>query len=82
MLGKVAAMQSEATSEPTGLRVPTGMPEPIRSRDPARRVRAKLSSAQRGDKYMVGAYPPDWHGAASPSAEPRTTPAVSGAKGR
>ena len=33
MLGKVAAMQFEATSEPTGLRVPTGMPEPIRSRN-------------------------------------------------
>jgi hypothetical protein len=28
-------------------------------------VLAKLVSALRGDKYMVGAYPPDWHGAAS-----------------
>jgi hypothetical protein len=58
------------------------MPEPIRPRDPASRALAKLLSALRGDKYMVGAYPPNWHGAASPSAEPRTTAAVSSTKGR
>jgi len=41
------------------------IPEPIRPRNPASSVLAKLLSALRGDKYMVGAYPPDWHGAAS-----------------
>jgi len=44
-------------------------------------VLAKLLSALRGDKYMAGAYPPDWRGAA-PDPEPRTTAAVSGTKGR
>ena len=82
MLGKIAAMQTDTTSEPTGSRVSTGMPEPNRSRNPASRVGARLLSALRGDKYMVGAYPPDWPGAASPSEEPGTTPAVSGTKGR
>ena len=81
MLGKVADMQTEPTGEPTGSPVPRVMPEPIRPRNPASRALATLLSALRGDKYMVGAYPPDWHGAASPSAEPRTTPAVSGTKG-
>lgn len=82
MLGKVADMQTEPTSEPTSSPVPRVMSEPIRPRNPASRALAKLLSALRGDKYMVGAYLPDWHGAALPSAEPRTTPAVSGTKER
>ena len=81
MLGKIAAMQTDTTSEPTGSLVPKGKPEPIRSRNPASRMGARLLSALRGDKYMVGAYPPDWPGAASPSKEPPTTPAASGMKG-
>jgi hypothetical protein len=34
-------------------------------RNPASIVLAKLLSAIRGDKYMVDAYPPAWHGAAA-----------------
>jgi hypothetical protein len=34
-------------------------------RNPASIVLAKLLSAMRGDKYMVDAYPPAWHGAAA-----------------
>jgi hypothetical protein len=36
---------------------------PSGPRNPAGSVRAKLLSAIRGDKYMVDAYPPAWHGA-------------------
>ena len=64
MLWKVADMQTEPTSEPTGSPVSRVIPEPSRPRDPASSVLAMLLSALRGDKYMVGAYPPDWHGAA------------------
>jgi len=50
-------------------------------------VLAKLVSALRGDKYMVGAYPPEWRGAAlahdaEPSTTGRTAPAVSDTKER
>jgi hypothetical protein len=34
-------------------------------RNPASIARAKLLSAIRGDKSMVDAYPPAWHGAAA-----------------
>jgi hypothetical protein len=81
VLGKVADMQTDSTSELTGLPVPGVIPETIGARFPASSVLAKLLSALRGDKYMVGAYPPDWRGAA-PDAAPSTTPAVSGTKGR
>ena len=81
MLGKVADMQTKPTSEPIGSPVSGVISETIRPRNPASSVLAKLLSALRGDKYMAGAYPPDWRGAA-PDAEPRTTPAVSGTKGR
>ena len=74
-------MQTEPTSEPTGSPVSGVIPGPIRPRNPASSALAKVLSALRGDKYMVGAYPPDWGGAA-PDAEPRTTPPVSGTKGR
>ena len=62
-------MQTMPTSEPTGSPVPGVIPEPIRLRDdpaaigpaPSRRRRnpaSKLLSALRGDKHMIGAYPP------------------------
>jgi hypothetical protein len=62
-------MQTKPTSEPTGSPVPGVIPEPIRLRDdalaigPAPSLRrrnpvSKVLSALRGDKYMVGAYPP------------------------
>ena len=80
-------MLTEPTSEPTGSPVPGVIPEPIRPRHPASRMLAKLVSALRGDKYMVGAYPPEWRGAAAAGdAEPSTTagtaPAVSDTEGR
>jgi hypothetical protein len=34
-------------------------------RNPARSLLARLLSAIRGDRYMVDAYPPDWHGGAA-----------------
>jgi hypothetical protein len=74
-------MQTKPTSEPTRSRVPGVIPEPIRPRNPASRVLAKLFRALRGDKYMIGAYPPEWRGA-EPDAEPSATPAMSGTKGR
>lgn len=62
-------MQTKPTSEPTGAPVPRVIPEPTRSGDDAlaigpapslrrRNPASKLLSALRGDKYMVGAYPP------------------------
>ena len=87
MLEKVADMQTELISEPTGSRVPGVIPEPIRPRNPASSVLAKLASALRGDKYMVGAYPPEWRGAAhahdaEPGTTARTAQAGSGTKER
>src|SRR4051812_8287630 len=38
---------------------------PSGRRNPARVLLAKLLSAIRGDKYMVDAYPPAWHGGAA-----------------
>jgi hypothetical protein len=90
VLGKSADMPTKSVSEPTGSLAPRTSSEPIRPRDAAitngptatrRRNRASsllagLLGALRGDKYMVGAYAPHWHGAASPTAEPRATPAV------
>jgi len=55
-------MQTKPTSEPTGSPVPGVIAEAIRPRFAARSVLAKLLSALRGDKYMAGTYPPDWHG--------------------
>jgi hypothetical protein len=61
-------MQTKITSEPTGLPVPAVIPEPVRLRGEVvahgaatsrrRNPASKLLSALRGDKYMVGAYPP------------------------
>jgi hypothetical protein len=72
VLGKVADMQTEPTSEPTGSPVPGAIHAPIRARNPASRMRTKMLSALRGDKYMAGAYPPDWHGADAAAAVDRT----------
>jgi hypothetical protein len=67
-------MQTDTTSEPTGSRVPGVIPEPIR---PRKSVFAKLVSALRGDKYMVGAYAPEWRGAArADDNEPSTARAA------
>ena len=43
-------------------------------RNPASIVLAKLLGAIRGDKYMVDAYPPAWHGAAAARAGDEVTP--------
>jgi hypothetical protein len=62
-------MQTMPTSEPNGSPVTGVIPEPIRLRDdalaiapaPPRRRRnpaSRLLSALRGDKHMIGAYPP------------------------
>ena len=80
-------MLTEPTSERTRSPVRGVIPEPIRPRNQASRMLAKLVSALRGDKYMVGAYPPEWRGAApandaEPSTTARTAPAVPGTKGR
>ena len=79
-------MQANSTIEPPGSPVPGIVPEPVRvhrdaeatpttarhRRNRARMVLAKLLSVIRGDKYMAGAYPPDWHGAAAAAAADRT----------
>ncbi len=80
-------MLTEPTSERTRSPVRGVIPEPIRPRNPASSVLAKLVSVLRGDKYMVGAYPPEWRGAAAahdaePSTTARTAPAVSDMEGR
>ena len=62
-------MQTKPTSQPTGSPVPGVIPEPIRpahdalATGPAPSLRRRnpasmLLSALRGDKHMVGAYPP------------------------
>ena len=85
-------MLTEPTSERTRSPVRGVIPEPIRPRNPASRMLAKLVSTLRGDKYMVGAYPPEWRGAspardapaddAEPSTTAGTAPAVSDMEGR
>ena len=62
-------MRTKPTSEPTGSPVPGVIPEPIRVREDAHEIgpapsprrrnpASSLLSALRGDKHMVGAYPP------------------------
>ena len=51
-----------ATPTASGTTKPASSPG---RRNPASIVLAKLLSAVRGDKYMVDAYPPAWHGAAA-----------------
>jgi|tagenome__1003787_1003787.scaffolds.fasta_scaffold20976307_1 hypothetical protein len=53
-----------AGSEPPAtLTTSTSLPaSPSGRRNPVRVLLAKLLSAIRGDKYMVDAYPPAWHG--------------------
>jgi hypothetical protein len=79
-------MHTEPAIETPASPAPTTVPEPVRPgaeapSAPSRSAFARVMSVLHGDKYMVGAYPPDWGGAA-PDAEPRTTPPVSGTKGR
>jgi hypothetical protein len=59
----VAAHKSRtAPSTASGTTKPASSPG---RRNPASIVLAKLLSTIRGDKYMVDAYPPAWHGAAA-----------------
>jgi len=66
-------MQTKTRSEPTGSQASAALSESIRigadtvavgqtpsqkRRNPASTLVARLLSALRGDKYMVGAYPP------------------------
>jgi hypothetical protein len=56
-----------AHTHPTAPSTASGTTKPASSpgrRNPASIVLAKLLSTIRGDKYMVDAYPPAWHGAA------------------
>jgi hypothetical protein len=61
-------MPSKPAIVPTGPPVPEAVAVPVRadeqdsepSRNPLRAGLARLLSALRGDKYMVGAYPPEW----------------------
>jgi hypothetical protein len=70
-------MPSKPAIVPTGPRVPEAVSAPVRadeqdlapSRNSLRAGLARLLSALRGDKYMVGAYPPGWQA-------PAPTPAV------
>ncbi len=55
-----------ATSPTSGTTTPESSPG---GRSPARSLLAKLLSAIRGDKYMIDAYPPDWHGGAAARTE-------------
>jgi hypothetical protein len=61
------AAPERLTATPTA----SGTTKPASSpgrRNPASIVLARLLSAIRGDKYMVDAYPPAWHGAAAARA--------------
>jgi hypothetical protein len=51
-----------ATSKPTAS-APTKRASSTGRRNPASVLLAKLLSVIRGDKYLVGAYPPAWHSA-------------------
>jgi len=66
---------------PTGPPVPEAVAVPVRadphsarSRNPLRAGLAALLSALRGDKHMVGAYPPEWQ---APEPMPTVRRAVS-----
>jgi hypothetical protein len=75
-------MQTKATIEPTGSPVPGVIPEPVGlhrdpaaqrpplRRNPASQAWAGMWSALHGDKYLVGAYPPEWQPRASAPPTP------------
>lgn len=75
-------MPSKPAIAPTGPPVREAVAVPVRadqpdsapSRNPLRAGVARLLSALRGDKYMVGAYPPEWRA-------PAPTPSVGRAVG-
>jgi hypothetical protein len=65
-----------ARSPTSGTTVPAS---PSGRRNPARILLAKLLSAIRGDKYMIDAYPPGWHGGtAAPTGDHTTQPSDEG----
>jgi hypothetical protein len=67
----VAAHQRlTATPTANGTTMPASSPG---RRNPASIVLAKLLSAIRGDKHMVDAYPPAWHGAVAARAGAEVT---------
>jgi hypothetical protein len=59
-----------ATSTASGTTTPASSPG---RRNPASIVLAKLLGAIRGDKHMVDAYPPAWHGAVAARAGDEVT---------
>ena len=66
-----------AHERPAATPTASGTTKPASSpgrRNPASIALARLLSALRGDKYMVDAYPPAWHGAAAARAGDEVTP--------
>jgi hypothetical protein len=76
-------MKTKAAMEPSGSPVPGVIPEPVRvhndpappqspiRRNLASRAWTRMWSALHGDKYLVGAYPPEWQPrAGAPPAHP------------
>jgi hypothetical protein len=58
-------MHTEPAIERPASPAPTTVPEPVRPgaeapSAPSRSAFARVMSVLHGDKYMVGAYPPDW----------------------
>lgn len=63
-------MQTNPSSDPGRSPVPGVIPEPVRveedtgtrhARTPSHGLFHRFLAALRGDRYMVDAYPPDWH---------------------
>lgn len=81
-------MRTATPADPGRSPAPGIIPEPARvQRDdapaptPSRGLLHRLLGRLRGDRYMVGAYPPDWHdpivhkaGADTPPAPPASVP--------
>jgi hypothetical protein len=66
----VRAVTEAASRRPAPASSPGG-------RQPVRFVLRKVMSALRGDKYMVGAYPPDWAASSTrPDEVPRSNDAA------
>jgi hypothetical protein len=63
-------MHTEPAIQPPASPAAGTVPEPMRiTRHPAHSVLGKVMSALRGDKYLAGAYPPDWAASSTRSAE-------------
>ena len=67
------AAHERLAATPTASGTTKPAPSPGR-RNPASTAIARLLSALRGDKYMVDAYPPAWHGAAAARTGDDVTP--------